>query len=325
MDGFVMNPLILITGAGGFTGRHACAHFRRSGMRVAALLRSKQTAPPGADQRYICDLLDLKRLREIVLELQPDYILHLAGVNDVARSWEDPLSCLESNIRGTLHLLTAVLELAPMKPKILVTGSSLSFSPGEDPPRPNHPYALSKTVQALISRSWSHLYELPVIVAEPSNLIGPGASAGICGLLADYIARWEQGLCDVPFRFSSLTEKRNFLDVRDAVAAYEKLLLHGTPGGLYPIGSPETRSLGEVLHSFRRAAGRDFPYIDLQSPPRDDDPQPLDLKPLVDLGWGPRIPFDRSIRDILNDARSRLKEIGEPRRKPVRKEDADDS
>ena len=53
----------------------------------------------------------------------------------------------------------------------------------------------------------------------------------------------------------------------------------------------ETRSLGEVLHSFRRAAGWDFPYIDLQSPPRDDDPQPLDLKPLVDLGWGPRIPL----------------------------------
>src|SRR5690606_9791896 len=137
---------------------------------------------------------------------------------------------------------------------------------------------------------------------------GPGASGGLCGLLANHISLWEIGLIDQPFRFSSLTEKRDYLDVRDAVAAYEKILLHGESGALYRFGSGNVRSIGEVLTTFTDAVGDVFPYVDAQQPPRDPDPPVLSLESVSRLGWQPLIPFSQSVQDILEDARLRTAE-----------------
>lgn len=336
-----MKPVILVTGATGFTGCHACAHFARSGMKVVAT--SRQSSESGRtndqmihgdstdskhipadvvpdkmqitagsadkvswDEMITCDMTDREQVQQLVNRTKPDYVLHLAGINDVRSSWQDPVHVIDVNVRGTVHLLDALATL-PEYPKILVTGSALGFDPAEDPPRPSHPYSLSKTLQSLITRAWFHMYSLPAMVAEPTNLIGPGHSAGLCGLLADYIARWEKGLVKEPFRFSSLTEKRNFLDVRDAVSAYEKILLHGTPGERYRFGSRKLRSIGDVLAGFTAATGQPFPYVNMESRYRDPDPLLPPAEPMSTLGWKPRIPFSQSIRDILRDARARYR------------------
>lgn len=301
--------VIMITGASGFTGRHACAYYKQQGMQVVAVNRRAMDPaarkPLGADEIRICDLTDRQRVFDLVQEVQPDQVLHLAGMNDVHRSWEDPLTCLQINVTGTLHLLDALASLSK-KPSVLVVGSSLSFDPGAEPPRPTHPYSLSKTMQTLAARSWSHLFTLPVMAAEPTNLIGPGGSTGLCGLLGEHIARWERGLATEPFRFSSLTEKRDYLDVRDAVAAYDRILRSGTPGKLYRFGSGQLRSIGEVLHAFESVIGKTFPYLDLNAPPRDPDPLPSANEAIAQLGWSPRISFKQSITDIWRDVRERL-------------------
>jgi GDP-4-dehydro-6-deoxy-D-mannose reductase len=301
-----MRPVILITGASGFTGVHACSYYHQSGMRVVAVSRSPHEADLAADEVVACDLTDRRRVEKLVWAVQPDLVLHLAGMNDVKSSWADPIDCLNINVTGTIHLLGAAAALAN-KPTVLVVGSSLSFQPGTDAPKPTHPYSLSKTLQTLTARAWAHLFQLPVTAAEPTNLIGPGSSSGLCGLLADYLARWEQGLASEPFRISSLTEKRSYLDVRDAVAAYDKILRHGTPGELYRFGSPQLRSIGEVLQTFTAVIGTPFPYVNLDVAPRDPDPMAPANVTVARLGWMPLIPFEHSIRDMLEDARARLK------------------
>jgi len=298
-----MKPVILITGASGFTGEHACRHFQALGMRVFAVSRSPY-ATLSADIVRSCDVTDPRSVQQVVTAASPDYVLHLAGMNDVRSSWKDPLACMEVNVTGTLHLLSSLTSL-DRKPRVLIVSSALSFDPADEPPRPSHPYALSKTLQTLTARAWSHMFDIPVMAAEPSNLIGPGTSTGLCGLLADYIVRWERGSADDPFQVSSLTERRNYLDVRDAVTAYERILLQGTPGTLYRFGSQELRSIGEVLSSFESALGKPFPYTNLHASPRDPDPSLPSPVQMAHIGWTPRIPFARSIRDILQDARAR--------------------
>lgn len=301
-----MKPTILITGAAGFTGRHACAYFRQR-LRVIAAVRdaARNKQELQADQLISCDFTDPDAVKACMQAAKPDYVLHLAGMNDVRRSWLEPLVCMQANVSGTLHVLAAASELSA-QPTVLVVGSSLSFNPSEDPPRPAHPYALSKTMQRMLARSWTHLFDLPVLAAEPSNLIGPGSSAGLCGLLADYVAKWEKGLQDQPFRLSSLSEKRDYLDVRDAVRAYERMLFQGTVGQLYRFGSGKLRSIQEVVQAFEKAAGESFPYTVSDQKPRDKDPQQFGLSAMKQLGWRPTISFSKSIREILQDARFRL-------------------
>ncbi len=310
-----MKPVILITGGSGFTGMHACSHFRMLGWHVIAVSRSPQDKLLAADQVLPCDLTDRRQTLRLVGDVRPDYVLHLAGMNDVRSSWADPVECLNINVTGTIHLLAATASLTN-KPMVLVVGSSLSFSPDAEPPRPTHPYSLSKTLQTLTARAWAHLFQLPVAAAEPTNLIGPGSSAGLCGLLAGFIARWELGLEREPFRLSSLTEKRSFLDVRDAVAAYEAILRRGSPGELYRFGSPRLRTLGEVVRAFESAVDQPFPYVNLGMAPRDPDPMAPSNEAIARLGWAPRIPFEQSIHDMLEDARARLRQQTTGRRKP---------
>lgn len=307
MDVVVMSATIFITGAGGFTGRHACAYFRMRGLRVVAGVRNAARHKTAIQAEHIvsCDFTDPHAVKKCVQAAKPDYVLHLAGMNDVRRSWLEPLACMQVNVSGTLHLLGAVAELST-KPIVLVVGSSLSFNPSENPPRPAHPYALSKTMQSVLARSWTHLFGLPILSAEPCNLIGPGSSAGLCGLLADYVAKWEKGMQVEPFKLSSLSEKRDYLDVRDAVRAYERILFHGTPGSLYRFGSGQLRPIKEVVQAFEAAAGRSFPYIVSDQPPRDKDPQQFGTAIMERLGWRPQISFAESVREILRDARLRL-------------------
>ncbi|MFW5433781.1 NAD-dependent epimerase/dehydratase family protein [Paenibacillus apiarius] len=295
-----MNGLctLLVTGASGFTGRHACRHFLDSGMRVVALTRraNADLSAMGAEAA-ICDLRDRERVAEVVAQVRPDYALHLAGMNSVRDSWTDPLLTQDVNVMSTLHLLNA-LRLTPSC-RILIVTSKLkaSVAPVFSP---HHPYSLSKTLQELAALGWAHLFNQNVLLAEPTNLIGPGSSTGICGLLGRYIVQTENGEGPPRFNISNRYEQRDFLDVRDAVAAYEIILKHGMQGHIYPVESGRLLSLGSVVDTFASCAHVpvEFQYGDAARPcPK---VKPNDISFLVERGWKPLRAFEQSVADILH-------------------------
>ena len=75
-----------------------------------------------------CDLTDKVSVRNIVKEIKPDYLLHLAGHNHVGESWLHPVSSFEANVLSTLYLIDALREENPSC-KIVVVGSALQFDP----------------------------------------------------------------------------------------------------------------------------------------------------------------------------------------------------
>ncbi|MCM3339052.1 NAD(P)-dependent oxidoreductase [Paenibacillus sp. MER TA 81-3] len=289
---------LLVTGASGFTGRHACRHFLNSGMRVVALTRraDADVSAMGAEV-VMCDLQDRERVSEVVKQVHPDYTLHLAGMNSVQDSWSDPLHMLDVNVMSTLHLLNA-LRLTPNS-RILIVTSKLkaSYAPVFSP---SHPYSLSKTLQELAALGWAHLFAQDVLLAEPSNLIGPGSSSGICGLLGRYIVQTEKGEGPPRFNISNRHEQRDFLDVRDAAAAYELILKHGKQGHIYPVESGRYRSLGSVANTFARCSlvPVEFQYGDETEPY--SSVKPNDISFPERWGWAPLRAFEQSVADILH-------------------------
>ncbi|USB32476.1 NAD-dependent epimerase/dehydratase family protein [Paenibacillus sp. YPG26] len=287
---------VLITGAAGFTGRHACRYFVAKGYHVAAAVRNAaKYSEPGVE--YIsCDLTRREQVRELVKRVKPRYVLHLGGKNSVPESWGEPLLYMESNIMGSLYLLQALRE-SGCSSRILVAGSRLKFALS-GPLAPTHPYALSKSVQEVTALSWGKLFHQDVLVAEPGNLIGPGPSTGICALLAKYIVNEEQGEEQKPFHLSSAEERRDFLDVRDAVAAYEVLLRHGETGSVTPVCSGLERTLGEVaqLYASLSTANIAIEAGDAPASGAEEAVQPVRLR---ELGWEPKYTWEMSLRDIL--------------------------
>ncbi|MHA0857021.1 NAD-dependent epimerase/dehydratase family protein [Paenibacillus sp. CMAA1364] len=287
---------ILITGASGFTGRHACRYFSEADYHVVAVVRNKDMVKfHSSIEVKICDLTNPNDVQSLIAEVHPDEVLHLAGKVSVAESWEQPMLYMQTNVLATLYLLDA-MRLFP-KSRILIIGSRLQFE-GSSTPQPPHPYSLSKTMQMLATQSWMSLFKQSIVLAEPSNLIGPGPSAGICSLFAKYIVNVEKGLVEPKFRLSSISETRDFLDVRDAVRAYATILTSGVPGTVYPVCSGVERSLGSITEQLMSMTDTPI-HLEYGN----------DIKPstvtssshaLQQLGWTVTQDFIQSMQDIIH-------------------------
>jgi len=272
-------------------------------MDVVGIVHQKLTNTPSDGIRYYsCDLLDRVNLEETIRDIKPDYVLHLGGKNSVPEAWEKPLLYLESNVMATLFLLNALRPFPSCR--ILVAGSRLSF-PLLPPYHPAHPYSLSKSLQSAGALCWASLFGQSVIIAEPSNLMGPGPSSGFCSLLGRHISGLERGEVRMPFTLSSPKDRRDFLDVRDAVRAYASLLFKGQQGSTYQISSGIDRTLFEAASLMIKLASCSVPLTwgQLDDSLKNNASQALEQPsapehlPITD--WQPEIPIEQSFADIL--------------------------
>ncbi|ANS75573.1 hypothetical protein AWM70_14010 [Paenibacillus yonginensis] len=289
---------ILITGAAGFTGHHACQHFAGQGYEVVGAVRSLEGVKAIPGVRYVaCDLKDYASMQRLVEEAQAEYVLHLGGKNAVKQSWEQPIDYMETNVMGVLYLLDA-LRRSGRTSRVVLAHSRLRFQL-TDHPVPNHPYGLSKSLGGMAALCWGQLFGQEVIIGEPGNLVGPGPSTGICALIAKHIAAEEQAYSGRPFHLSSGLERRDFLDVRDAVLAYELLLKQGQSGVIYPICSGKERTLRETAHSFSSLAQVPVSIEegDVSAIPQAGETQ--GPEELIKLGFKPSIPWEQSVHDIV--------------------------
>ncbi|MDA7026709.1 NAD-dependent epimerase/dehydratase family protein [Bacillus sp. CLL-7-23] len=286
---------LLITGAGGFTGKHACRHFAKAGFDVTAVTRSN--LPDDNVKLEFCNLTDQKAVIRLIQKTKPQYLLHLAGQNHVGQSWIDPVSSLENNLLPTLYLIEALRHENP-DCKICVAGSVLQFDLNDLSTLP-HPYSLSKTMQTFVAQAWDTLYQMQIIIAKPSNLIGPGFSQGVCAIFAKQIVDMENHHAERVLKVDNPNVERDFLDVRDVVRAYETLFSKGKPGESYEIASGTLHSLQEVISGYQQLTAIDFK---VKTKTDEKIETKLDLNPakVRELGWKPDIPFETSLADILN-------------------------
>jgi GDP-4-dehydro-6-deoxy-D-mannose reductase len=269
-------------------------------MEVIGLVRKK------ANERCYfqieeCDLTRSVDVKRVITKIKPDFVLHLAGKNNVLHSWQDPAGYINSNVMGTVYLLENLRIINPIA-RVVIAGSALEFNP--DTNFYNQPYGISKNFQTAVSGIWQQLFNLQVIIAKPSNLIGPGPSSGVCSLFAQRIAKMEEGKEKEALHIANLTEKRDFLDVRDAVEAYRVLLKKGKPGEIYELGTGTFRSLDEVAKVFKTLSNVNFDVVS-QIPPEGNHTNSIpyqytSLNKIYELGLKPKYSFQDSLSDILN-------------------------
>ncbi|MEI2325692.1 NAD-dependent epimerase/dehydratase family protein [Priestia megaterium] len=290
-----LSPKLLITGASGFTGKHACHYFSNEGYEVIAVARNITFNNDFQTER--CDLTNKEDVKKLVKKVKPRYLLHLAGQNHVGQSWTDPISSIETNVMSTLHLMEALRHENPYC-KVIVVGSALQFDPNQISTL-MHPYSLSKTLQVVIAQSWEVLYNMPITIAKPTNLIGPGFSNGVCSIFAKRIVNMEMNKGEKIIQVNNLDAERDFLDVRDAVKAYELILTKGSSGETYDISSGKSYSLREVIDSLKSLTTIDFKINSSVNNSKEEKVKNNPVKTL-NLGWKPTIPLERSLEDSLN-------------------------
>jgi len=311
----------LITGVGGFAGSHLSDYlFDKTDWQVLGCVL------PGwdcshLDRRVTClelDLRDREAVRAMLEQVTPDVIFHLAAQAFVPVSWQDPWDTLENNIRAEANILDGLVKLGA-KPGVMVVGSNEEYGlvrPDElplredSPLRPNSPYAVSKVAQDFLGLSYFLSHGLPVVRVRPFNHIGPRQAEGfVAPAFAKQIALIEAGQQEPVIRVGNLDVQRDFSDVRDVVRAYHLAVTQGQPGQVYNIGSGQPRAVKALLEMLLSLSAQPIRVeIDpARMRPSDTPVAYCDASKLrAATGWEPRVPFEQTLRDVLDDWRVRI-------------------
>ena len=248
-----MKPIAAITGIEGFTGPYMAAELERLGYQVKGISRNPA---PGRDNE-VADILDADAIGAVMKRLQPQVIVHLAGVSHVAH--RDGSAIYQANIMGTRNLLEALTELEAVPKSVLlpssahVYGASSSFLLEETSPMaPFNDYAISKVAGEHVARLY--MDRLPIMLTRPFNYTGVGQSPSF--FVAKVIDHARRGSTDL--RLGNLDVERDFTDVRDLVRCYGMLIEQGCRGQVVNICSGVPTSLRRVIETVSEISGLEF-------------------------------------------------------------------
>jgi GDPmannose 4,6-dehydratase len=269
------------------------------------------------------DLCDYISLANAVEESHPDYVFHLAAQSYPSTSFTSPVQTLDTNILGTERLLEALRRCPGIDPIIHVCSSSEVFGrvPLEKLPideecsfHPASPYAISKTGTDLVGRFHAEAYGQKVLVTRMFTHTGPRRGDVFAeSSFAKQVAMIEKGLIPPVVKTGNLKSLRTWSDVRDAVRAYYLLVtVNPIPGAYYNIGGNFSCTVKEMLdYLISISLSKDSITVETEEArirPLDADLQvPSTIKFQLHTGWKPEIPFEKTMQDLLEYWRDRIK------------------
>lgn len=301
---------VFITGISGFTGKHLFKLLNSKNYKVFGIYY-KSNFFESNPKIFQCNINDSKKLSNIIANVKPDIIYHLAGVTYICDPSDFEIF-YKLFIIGTINLLEIVKSLE-IDPIILIPGSATEYglvSNSTDLINENcslHPishYGISKVTQSLIGYLYFKRYNLKIIRTRTFNLLGPEQSENsVCSSLAKQIAKIEKYRNNNNITVGNLKTKRDFLDIRDAVNAYELLSKKGVIGEIYNVCSGKCLSIEEILKILLK-----FTNITINIKIDKKKVRKLDIsfktsdnsKIKKTTGWKPKIPIEKSLEDLLN-------------------------
>ena len=300
-----MRKKLLVTGLSGVVGRHLAQAFADGASDTA---QWQLLHPEGR-----CDLLDSEALDAMLQRLRPDAVIHLAGQTFVPEAFRDPARTLRINLLGTLNLLQGLKRSGFCGTFLYVSSGDVYGQVAEAAlpidetltPQPRNPYAVSKAAAELLCRQWSHVEPWRIVVARAFNHIGEGQGESfVVASMARQIARVRLGLQPPQLEVGDIDVSRDFLDVRDVVAAYLLLLGKGRNGEIYNVCSGQERRIRELIVEMARLAEVEVELV--QDPARMRRAEQRRVvggadKLRRETGWKPAVNFTETLRRVLSD------------------------
>lgn len=262
-DSYWLDRSVFVTGCTGILGSWLTISLVDKGAAVTGLVRDQvpfsHLRRSGYQDRIRVvygDVTQYELVERALNEYEIDTVFHLAAQTIVPIANRAPLSTFETNIRGTW----TVLEAARRSPEIrgvIVASSDKAYGPHQELPytedaplRGLYPYDVSKACADRISQAYAATYDLPVAVTRCANLYG-GGDLNWSRLIPGTIRSVIRG--KRPVIRSDGTLKRDYLYVRDAVAAYlrlaERVRASEVRGKGFNFGMDDPKSVMEVVQA----------------------------------------------------------------------------
>jgi len=297
-------PKILITGGLGFIFSYVTEHFVEKGWNVVVIDNLSEGSHPeilnDSFTHYDAHLAD-PSVVDLIVNEQPDYLIHAAAITDVDYSIREPYRTIYKNTLGTLHAFEAARKLPNLK-KFMYVATDEVYGSREKPAyehdalNATNPYSSSKAIGSVILPAYQNTYpELArkIVEVRPCNAFGPRQDSR---KILPQIKKAITENYSIPLHNDGKGH-REYLYVKNFPNAIELLLQKGT--GAYNLTSGEDFTVRDLLKKVEELSGKS---IRTHAAERSG----MDLRYVVDgtrlgeLGWKPDYSFEEGLREYLN-------------------------
>jgi NAD dependent epimerase/dehydratase len=315
---------VLVTGADGFIGSHLTEHLVAEGAEVTALAQYNSfdshgwldDLPEDARQRLTLtrgDVRDAAFIRRLLEGHQ--VVFHLAALIAIPHSYVAPESYVDTNVRGTLHVLEAAracgTERVVHTSTSEVYGTAISVPISEDHPlQGQSPYSASKIGADMMAEAYARSFDLPVCILRPFNTFGPRQSER--AVIPTVIRQLLDPSCPA-LHIGDPTTSRDFTFVADTVAAF--LAMGAAPGVVfgrpYNAGSGVGITISALIDTLTGITGIAKP---VETEERRMRPPCSEVRTLLadagriaaEVGWRPQVRLEEGLATTLSWWRERL-------------------
>jgi nucleoside-diphosphate-sugar epimerase len=298
---------LLITGATGFVGSNLVRMALKEGSDVHIITRTKSDKWRIDDVStyitdYNSDLLDYKRLDNIVSIIRPDIIYHTATYGGKPNQ-RDTIRIVQTNLIGTINLIKACMKFS--FDLFVNTGSSSEYGIKEKPMmeedllEPVNDYGVSKSAATQYCRAIAKTEELPIVTLRLFSPYGSyeGSTRLIPSVILSCLRRKKP-------RISSPNFVRDFVHIKDVLDAYEKLIdIPQLSGEILNIGSGKQCTIEEVANKIIELLGN---CVELETGmaqrwPNEPKKWEADISKANDiLAWKPKYDLENGLAETIS-------------------------
>ena len=302
---------VLVTGAGGFIGSHLVERLVELGANVHAFVRYNSRNDEGLLKEIPEEIFksikiiygDLRELKTIMSAMKDvEVAFNLAALVGIPYSYIHPQEVIETNIIGTLNVLTAAKQIGVEK--IVQTSTSEIYGSAEYIPiderhslKPQSPYSASKIGADAISLSFYYSFDLPVVIIRPFNAYGLRQSgrAVIPSITTQVLTKELVSL-------GNTNTTRDFTFVKDTVEGFIKVAeSDNVTGEEINIGSGIEIKIRDIITKIVDITGRNVELIEegQRMRPKKSEVDRLcadNAKAKKLLGWLPQYSFDEGLK-----------------------------
>jgi dTDP-glucose 4,6-dehydratase len=303
-----------VTGAGGFIGSHLIEELANRGHSIRAFVRYNSRADWGLLHLLPAELLpaievisgDLRDADAVRRAMEGcNRVFHLGALIAIPYSYVHPREVVDTNIMGTLNILSAARDLSV--DRVVHTSTSEVYGTAQyvpidetHPLQGQSPYSASKIGADKIVESFHLSFDLPVVTVRPFNTYGPRQSAR--AVIPTIIS---QALQSDVIKLGDLKPERDFLFVSDTVEGFIRASNQASAEGkTINLGANKTISIGELAEMISGIIGKNarISVEDQRFRPEKSEVQRLQADNRLAnevLGWAPKISLGEGLKRTI--------------------------
>ncbi len=305
---------VLVTGAGGFIGSHLIEKLVKLGVNMRALIRYNSRNDFGLIEILpnkikakidivAGDLRDSETIREIMKDRE--IIFHLGALIDIPYSYLHPREVVQTNVMGTLNILTAAKDMNIER--IIHTSTSEVYGTAQYSPidekhflQGQSPYSATKIAADKLAESFYCSFNLPITTIRPFNTYGPRQSAR--AIIPTIIT---QMLTKKEIFLGSLSPTRDFTYVSDTVESFIKAAQSDKSiGEVINVGSNFEISVGSLVEKISYLIGK---KVKITCDKKRIRPKKSEVGRLIAdnskakglIDWSPKITIDNGLKKTI--------------------------